>query len=407
MKLSPRALALALAPGTLLAGIAGGIVFPIFPIAGKEAHLSEWFIGVILAANRAARVVLAPVAGIMADRIGGRRTMLGGLVVQVFVIGLYLVGLVLHEEGAAFLGGRLLHGLGSACVFVAAQALSLQAATTNNRGAAVSAVRVAIVIGVPIGFVVGGLLAIAVGDVWTFAIAGVAVVVALAGATWTVPDLRAPVRRRATIRESIGAMRDKRLFAIGGLNFALSFAAGGMVLSTLAFLVEDRHLVLFGLAVQGTAGILMAVLSITDAMFTPVAGRLGDRFRGHALVASAGCVLTAAGLAVIGFAGGLGGSIVGIAIVGLGGAALGPSVLVLLGAIVPPELRGAGTGFLQLCGDLGGMLGPLVGTALFASSTTVPYLIAAGVVACFLPLALWLARLERAQNQEAAAGTAG
>ena len=44
-----RSLALALAPGTLLAGVAGGIVFPIFPIVGLRVGLSLPFIGVILA----------------------------------------------------------------------------------------------------------------------------------------------------------------------------------------------------------------------------------------------------------------------------------------------------------------------------------------------------------------------
>jgi MFS family permease len=115
---SGRAIALALAPGTLLAGIAGGIVFPIFPIIGKEVGLSLMFIGVILAANRATRVITAPAIGVLADRIGGRRTLLLGLAIQIVVMGLYMLGVVIHHEGALFLLGRLLHGPGSGCVFV-------------------------------------------------------------------------------------------------------------------------------------------------------------------------------------------------------------------------------------------------------------------------------------------------
>ncbi len=44
-------------------GIAGGMVFPIIPIVGKEVGLSVPFIGVILAANRAVRVVASPLVG--------------------------------------------------------------------------------------------------------------------------------------------------------------------------------------------------------------------------------------------------------------------------------------------------------------------------------------------------------
>jgi hypothetical protein len=36
-------------------------------------------------------------------------------------------------------------------------------------------------------------------------------------------------------------MRDRRLLGVGALNFVLSFAVGGMILTTLALLVHDRH----------------------------------------------------------------------------------------------------------------------------------------------------------------------
>jgi DHA1 family multidrug resistance protein-like MFS transporter len=389
---SSRSLALALAPGTLLAGIAGGIVFPIFPIVGKEIGLSAAFIGVILAANRAMRVVCSPAIGVMADRIGAKRTLLIGLALQIGVIALYLLGFATHHEGAAFLAGRLLHGPGSACVFVAASALALQAGDGANGGATAATVRAAIVLGVPIGFVIGGLTAEAVGNVGTFMIAGAAVCVALVVASITVPDLRASFTQRPRLIHSLREMRDKRLLGIGGINFALNFAAGGMVLSTLAFIVESRHLVVFGRDARGTSGILMAILSITDAAFTTYAGRLGDRHRAHGKVAAASLAIVSVGLTMIALTSGEVGVAIGIAMIGLGAAGLGPSVLVMVGAVVPPERRGTGAGILQLCGDAGGMLGPLVGTALFANASTVPYLLTAGLVLCFVPVAMWLSR---------------
>ncbi|HUJ61201.1 MAG TPA: MFS transporter [Kofleriaceae bacterium] len=392
MPTSPRSLALALAPGTLLAGIAGGIVFPIFPIVGEQVGLSLAFIGVILAANRAARVLCAPVIGVVADRIGGRRTLLVGLAVQIVVMALYWVGLVTHHEGALFLAGRILHGPGSACVFIAASTLALQA----GGGATAAAIRASIVIGVPIGFVIGGLVSEAVGNAGMFAIADAAVVIALGAAWFSVPDLRAPVSMRPHILASLRELRDRRLVGVGGLNFALGFAAGGMVLSTLGFLVASRHLVVFGRDERGTSGLLMAVLSITDASFTTFAGRYGDRHRAHARVAAVSLAVVALGLVVIALAGEALGTAGGIALVGLGTAGLGPSVLVLTGAIVPAERRGTAAGLLQLCGDAGGALGPLVGTALFATTTELPYLLTAGFVLCFVPVAVWLARVERA-----------
>ena len=391
---SPRSLALALTPGTLLAGIAGGIAFPILPIVGQRLGLSLWFIGVILAANRGMRVICSPFVGMVADRIGGRRTLLFGLALQIVVMALYTCGILFQKPGPFFLAGRLLHGPGSACIFIAAQALALHAGGSSHGGSAAGTVRAAIVLGVPIGLVVGGLLSNAVGDAETFAIAGGAVVVALAGAWFTVPDLRAPIGRRAPLIDTLRAMREKRLLAVGGLNFALNFAAGGMVLTTLALLVHERHLFVFGRSEQGSAGIFMGWMTIVDAAATPLAGRLGDRFDAHARVATGAIALLVPGLLLVGLAQHSLGVSCGLALIGLGAAGLGPSLLVIMGAIVPRERRGTGTGILQLCGDAGGMLGPLVGTALFAGNTAIPYLAAAALSACFVPVAAWLARPE-------------
>jgi len=45
----------------------------------------------------------------------------------------FALGIVTHHAGPFFLSGRLLHGLGSACVFVSAQALALQGDEGNDR----------------------------------------------------------------------------------------------------------------------------------------------------------------------------------------------------------------------------------------------------------------------------------
>ena len=279
------------------------------------------------------------------------------------------------------------------CVFVSAQALALFAGGSHEGGRAAGTVRAAIVLGVPIGLICGGLLSDALGPIATFGVAAAAVVVALAGAFFTVPDLRGGVPMRAGIRESIGAMRDRRLFTIGALNFALSFAAGGMILTTLAFVVADRHVVIFGRDRQSTSGLLMGWMTIVDAAATPFAGRIGDRYRAHGWVAALSLLLVIAGLLVIAPPLGALGLVAGLALVGLGAAGLGPSLLVVLGAIVPRERRGAAVGVMQLCGDVGGMLGPLVGTAVLSGTSA--YLAAAALLAIMFPLAVWLARASR------------
>ncbi|HVV49257.1 MAG TPA: MFS transporter [Polyangia bacterium] len=391
---SPAALAWALAPGTLLAGFAGGIAFPILPIAAERVGLPLLFIGVILAANRAMRVASSPLVGLCVDRIGGRRTLLVGLGLQVVVLSLYAVGIATRQVGPLFLLGRLLHGPGSACVFISAQALALHAGGRAQGGRAAGIVRASIVLGVPVGLAVGGLLSDALGDVAAFGVAAGAVLLALVVGSLRIPDLRASLGVRVTLKEALRAMRDRRVFAVGALNLVLNFAAAGMILTTLALLVHQRRLSLLGRNEQGTAGLLMGLMIVVDAATTQLAGRLGDRWRAHARVAASAMALLVGGLVVVGLSARVAGVAAGMAIIGVGTAGLGPSLLVLMGELVPRERRGTGVGLLQFCGDLGGTAGPLVGTALLARSTTVPYLATAGLVACAVPLALWLARLE-------------
>ena len=391
---SSPTIAWALAPGTLLAGVAGGIAFPILPIAAARVGLPVVFIGVILAANRAMRVVSSPWVGLYADRNGGRRTLLVGLALQIAVLSLYALGIVTRQVGSLFLIGRLLHGPASACVFVSAQALALQAGGRSMGGRSAGIVRASIVLGVPVGLAVGGLLSDAVGDAAAFFAAAVAVLLALIVAYVRVPDLRVPIAQGASFKERLLAMRDRRLFALGALNLVVNFAAAGMILTTLALLVRERHLSLFGRNLQGTSGLLMGVLIVCDAATTPLAGRLGDRFHAHARVAAVSMTALVAGLVVVGLSTTVPGVAAGLAVMGVGTAGLGPSLLVLMSALIPRERRGTGVGLMQFCGDLGGMLGPLAGTALLTTSTSLPYLGTAVLVTCSIPLALWLARLE-------------
>jgi MFS family permease len=397
--------ALAITPGVLLSGFAGGVAFPILPIVGRQAGLSLAFIGLILAANRAARVVSNPFIGVLTDRIGGRRTLITGLALQIVVMGLYALGVILGRPGTFFLVGRLLHGPASACVFVAGQALALEAGGTEHGGRTAGFVRAALAIGVPFGIVAGGLLSEWIGDAGTFEIAMAALAVATVAAYFGVPDLRARVRRVAPMLETLRGFANRSLAAIGALNFAATFSASGMVLTTLVLLVHDRHISMFHLGDRGSSGALMGWMLVTESVTMPLAGAFGDRARMHARVAAAGLVVLIPGLAIVGLWATATGLACGLALIGVGGGALAPSLLALLAQHVKGEERGVAVGMLQLCGDVGGALGPLVGTALLANDLTTPYLVSAGLMALVLPLAIALARSEQARGRAAAVGS--
>ena len=376
----------------LLAGVAGGIAFPILPIVGVQAGLSLPLIGVILASNRAMRVLTSPIVGALADRFGGRRTLIAGLVLQIAVMLLYTLGITTGHPGTFFLLGRMLHGPGSACVFVAGQALALHAGGKTQGGRTAGTVRAAMGVGVPLGLVAGGLVSDRWGNAATFESALVGILVATLVAWRLVPDLRVAVARRFGWSEIFKAMADRRLSAIGALTFAVAFSAQGMVLTTLSLLAHARGMSLLGFGDQGTSSVLMGLMVVVSAITMPVAGHWGDRHRAHAPIALAGLIVLVPSLVLIALSSTATGLVAGIALMGLGSGALSPSLLALVSEWVPQDRRGVAIGVLQLWGDIGGTLGPLVGTALFAGSLRAPYLVTAVLLACFILLAARLVR---------------
>jgi MFS family permease len=386
----------ALLPGVLLAGFAGGIAFPILPIVGRRQGLALAFVGVILAANRATRVLSGPLVGALVDRIGGRRTLILGLVTQIAVMLLYRVGVEPGNAGVFFLLGRLLHGPASGCLFIAGHTLALHAGGRARAGTAGSLVRAAMAIGVPIGIVCGGFLSEAFGDRKTFEVATCAVALGGVAAWLWVPDLRAKSVVRPSLGDAMRGLAQKPLAAIGALNFASNFSAQGMVLSTLVLMVEERHYRLFHMGPQGTASSLMGWMLIVESVTMPSMGKMGDRLHAHGWFGAAGLASLSLGLAGVGLAAGSLSLAVSLALIGLGTGALGPSLLALVPRWVPEERRGLGVGALQLTGDAGGALGPLLGTALLAGSVSTPYLATAALVATFIPIGVWLARREAA-----------
>jgi len=386
---SPRRLVFALAPGVMLAGVAGGIAFPVLPSVGMRVGLSLALIGLILAANRITRVVLSPFVGLATDRFGGRRVLIAGLVLQVVVMMLFVLGVSTPHTGAYFLAGRILHGIGSSCVFVAASTLALNGSDKEHGGRVTGAVRASAQLGVPVGLVCGGFLSDLWGDAATFEVGAVALFAAAVLVFALVPDLRGASAARSSLLDSLRAFADVRLAAVGALAFASAFAGSGMVLTTTSIMVHARHLSAFGLPERATASVLMGWLVVSEAGSMPFLGRLGDRRDAHAPVAAFGLVLTIPALVWLAWAEHVSTIAFGLFTLGFAVGALGPSLLALIGRLVAPERRGLGVGALQVATDVGGALGPLVGSALFTGSLAMPYLVTAGVNALLLPFA-WL-----------------
>ncbi len=390
-----RRTALAIAPGVLIAGIGGGMAFPILPLVGLQAGLSLPFIGVILAANRFGRVLSNPLVGALVDRVGGKRVFVAGLLLQVAVFAMYLLGVVSGHPGPFFLAGRLLHGPGSSCVFVSSQTLALNAGGPHHRGLASGIVRLAQAASVPTGLVLGGILAGLLGPAAAFGASVAVPVVAAAVGQRMIPDLRGAATTRPTLRQSLAAIADPRVLGIAVVNFASYLAAQGVVLTTLVLLVHERGIAIGGLSDQTASGVFMGAVVAAMIASTAIAGRSSDRAGRRAPLVACGLAAMAAGLLATAFAAGAGSLGAGLALVGLGMGAVTTPLLALAGDVARPELRGSVVGAMQLFGDAGATVGPLLGTVLLVRSDVVAYVGSAAVLLAVLPVAAWLGVTER------------
>ncbi len=391
-----RRTALEIAPGVLLAGVGSGMAFPILPIVGLHAGLSLPFIGTILAANRIGRILVNPAVGRLADRYGPKRMLVAGLALQVAVLGLYCAGVLTGHPGIFFLLGRLLHGPASSGVFVGGQTLAIHAGGERHRGMSAGIVRSAQSAGMPLGLAAGGVLAGALGPAAAFGVAMIAPALAAAAAQRVIPDLRPPGRELPSFRQLLATLLDRRVGAIAAMNLVGVFAAQGVILTTLVLVLEQRGLRLLGLSVLTSSGLFMSCFILCLIATAPAAGWLSDRPGWRARLATGGLVALAPGMVAIGLAHSLPVIAAGLALAGVAMGALTTPLVALLGDLTPPRERGSAIGCLQLAGDAGGALGPIVGASLLARSALLTYGGTAVLVVLAVPIGLWLMRAERA-----------
>ena len=408
----------AIAGVVVLTGILGGIAFPILPQVGSEAGLASAWVGLLLAANRIGRMLSSPYVGRTVDRIGGRAVLMAGATAQLGVVALYLWGVQSQHPGYVLMLGRVLHGPASACVFVSSQTLALRLGGAGARARATGVIAAAQAAGVPIGLVVGGLAGGFFGSATTFAGAGLLPILGLAAAWRWAPDHRQaagspswpspqtqpsqpsqPAQPSKSPRTSRALLTSPRLLTLCLLACLTNLSANGVVLACLAPLVRARDMCPPGLPPMSCTSLFMMALVGGTLLATPPASRLADRRRGRSWVAGSAAALMLLGLWWVRGATSPAMLVAGSALVGGANGTLNVVIYAFLGDWVPPARRGRGVALLQLFADIGGSIGPPMGTWLMAQSQTLPFSVTFVTSLLLLPLAWQLARAERAARQ--------
>lgn len=370
-----RTIALATIAGVFFGGVATGVAFPTLPLLDEVLGISAIMLGIILSANRFARMPMNAPAGNIIDRVGARRPMILGLVIQGlgpfgYTLGLYVpnttfvtlpvVGDV-SSPAVVFLVARAAWGIGSAFVFIGAFATITYVTTRNNRGRWLGYMRGGQSLGFPTGLVVGGLVSDLFSIQDAFLLAGVLAMFAAVVAFVVLPDIQPDTDRRARIRDIPRMIRrEPRILPLGIGNLAIRFVFGGLLLATVAQFADHYGLELFGLQAAGISGVVLAVGVLCSSSATVISGRISDRLANRIVLTVPGLLTIAGGLAVMALFPSILGLFAATAMIGLGTGSTGPALLATVGDITPGDEIGRMGGVYNVLGDIGLATGALL-----------------------------------------------
>ncbi|WP_225859095.1 MFS transporter [Streptomyces albicerus] len=339
-----------------------------------DAVTSLLVLGGLLALYDGAEVLLKPVFGTLADRIGARPVMIGGLVGFALASAAYVAA----DSPGWLWAARLGQGAAASAFSPAASALVARLHPAAKHGRAFGSYGFHKSLGYTLGPLLGGLLVWLGGLRLLFAVLAVLGAAVACWALAAVPRVPPLPRDRQTVLDLARRLTDPAFLrptgALAAATAALSVGVGFLPVSGAAA----------GLGTVAT-GAAVSVLALCAALVQPRAGRALDSGRLTARTGiAAGLATTAVGLACA-MLPGLLGVLLGAALIGVGTGLITPLGFAALAASTPRERLGQTMGAAEVGRELGDAGGPLlVGAVATAATLTYGY----GVLAVLLAVAV-------------------
>jgi MFS family permease len=355
----------------------------------EDAVTSLMVLGGLLALYDGAEVLLKPLFGTLADRIGARPVLLGGLVAFAAASALYVIA----DSPGWLWAARLGQGAAASAFSPSASALVARLNPAAKHGRAFGSYGFYKSIGYTLGPLLGGALVWAGGLQLLF---GILVVLGAAVAAWAalaVPALPPLAKTRQTVLDLARRLADPAFLgptgALAGATAALSVGVGFLPVSGAAT----------GLGTVAT-GAAVSVLAGCAALVQPKAGRALDAGRITARGGiTAGLLITAAGLGCA-MLPGLTGILSAAALVGAGTGLITPLGFAALAGATPAERLGQTMGAAELGRELGDAGGPLLVAGVATLSTLIyGYASLAGLLVLGLVLSLLIWRRATTAHQ--------
>lgn len=340
-------------------------ITPLLPGYVRDLDLSKAQAGILSASYAAGTLVAALPAGLLASRIGARRTLVGGLL----LLGLASLGFGFAEHVILLDAARFVQGAGGAMCWSGALAWLVLTADESERGSVIGTALGSAVAGELLGPALGA-LAVHVGTKAVFSsvllVAGLLVMVAM--------RIEDPAgRQKDSLRDLWSAMSSRPVVVATALVTVPSILFG--VVTVLVPLRIDE----LGGGSALIAGGFMAGAGL-EAVMAPIMGRRSDAI-GRAIPIASGFAICAAGVALVPWPDQLGVVFAGLICISLGaGVSFAPAIAMLSESAEATGLhQGMAAGLTNLAWASGQVTGAVAGgVAASAVGDWLPcYLIAA------------------------------
>lgn len=311
-------------------------------------------LGVLLALYDGAEIVLKPVFGSLADRVGPKPVLLGGLLAFAAASAAF----VLAGDPAALGLARFAQGASAAAFSPAAGAMIARIAPERRHGRAFGGYGAWKGLGYTLGPLLGGALIAVGGYPLLFTVLALLALAVCGWAALAVPRVPPLPRARQTVRDLARRLGDPR-FLLPTAALAATTAALSTGVGFLPVLGAQS-----GLGPLAT-GAAVSLLAAGAALTQPLVGRARDAYRvadrtGMVL----GLALTAVGLAAPALLPGLAGLLSAALAIGVGIGVVTPLAFSSLSSAGPPERLGQTMGSAEVGRELGDAGGPLLVGAL-------------------------------------------
>ena len=339
---------------TFLMVVGYGLTAPVIPLYASHLGFAAAQVGLVVAAYGFARRSFDLVGGVMGDRFGVRRMVIGGCLIA--SCGAFISAT--SVSGTGLLAGQVVAGVGSSIYNAAALTAVILAAGPQTRARALGAYHTVMIMAYSAGPIFGGLIADALGlkaPFFLFSVLGAAAAVTLL----RVMPLGLSRLGEAGERLPISLALRQLLSSFPFVVALLVVTTGYMVRAG----IRDTTVPIFAAGEFGMGasmiGLLSGVAVLINALLLPHVGRVLDR-RGRRPATVWGCAGTGATLVMLAGVRAVWQIFAVMFLLGIASAYAGLGPVASLADLMDDKSPGASVGLQRMGIDLGMVVGPAV-----------------------------------------------